>query len=419
MSQLKYKLPAVILGSLLAGSALAAPDLRATLRRVPGGAIITPGSSLRAPATAGFVAHTNVHLFQRDGRASPGNSAPDGTFETPASLACVYGLVTATAGCNPLNATAVVQGGSKVVVIVDAYDDPDARADLIVYSKQYGLPAITSSNFSVVYATGTRPAQDSTGGWELEESLDIEMAHALAPSAKVVLVEAASDGGNDLLTAEAAAVKIALKYGGGEISNSWGTGEFTDEDSYESSFTGKDIVFFASAGDAPGTEWPSVLSNVVAVGGTTLSRSGSGDYLGQSVWSQTGGGLSAGVSVPSYQSAISARVGTARGVPDTALVADPETGVWVYDTVPYSGTNEQWIIVGGTSVASPATAAIVNTTKHFEASSAAELALIYASLGNKADFTDITSGTCNNDAATLVGWDTCTGVGTPTGKKGK
>jgi subtilase family serine protease len=419
MSKLTYTLSGALLVSLLAGSALAAPDVKATIRRVPGGLIITPGSSLPAPAAAGVVAHTNVHLFQRDGHAGPGNSAPDGAFETPASLACVYGLVTVTAGCNPLSVSAVVQGGSKVVVIVDAYDDPNARSDLAVYSKEYGLPAISSSNFSVVYAAGTRPAQDSAGGWELEESLDIEMAHALAPSAKVVLVEAASDGSNDLLTAEAEAVKVALKYGGGEISNSWGAGEFTGEDSFESSFTGKDIVFFASTGDTPGTEWPSVLSNVVAVGGTTLSRDGSGNYLGQSVWSQTGGGLSSGVSIPSYQSAISARVGTARGVPDTSLVANPQTGVWVYDTVPYNGTTEEWIIVGGTSVASPATAAIVNTTKHFEASSAAELTLIYANLGNKADFTDVTSGTCNNDAATLVGWDTCTGVGTPLGKKGK
>jgi len=400
--------------SLLASSAFAAPS--ETFSDGPGGRIITPASSQKLP---GKFAHTNIHILVPPGEVSPGAKQPSGKYENPQSLACLYKLVKQTTGCNPSTLTAVTTGGSKVVVIVDAYDYPTAQNDLTAFAKQYGLPLITSKNFEVVYASGKKPPKDSSGGWELEESLDIEMAHALAPKAKVVLVEANSNSFDDLFAAETVAAGIAAKAGGGEVSNSWGGGEFSGEESYESTFTGTNVVFFASAGDSPGVEVPSTLSNVVGVGGTSVNRDSKGNYVDQTVWSETGGGLSEYVAIPSYQSVISKIVGTGRGVPDTSLVADPNTGVWIYDTTPYNGQVLNWLVIGGTSVASPATAAIVNNAKSFAADSVAELTTIYANLGNKKDFTDITSGTCNNGSKKLKGWDYCTGVGTSFGKEGK
>jgi hypothetical protein len=227
------------------------------------GIVVTPASSQEFPASDnGQHMHTNIRILFPNGVHAESTS-PSGNYETPASLACVYGLVTVTTGCIPSKVTTVVSAGSKLVIVVDAYDDPTATNDLTAYSKQYGLPAITSSNFQVVYASGTKPAQDSTGGWELEESLDIEMAHALAPNAKVILMEAASSNTTDLLAAETAAATLAVAAGGGEVSNSWGGGESSDENSYESTFTGANVVFLASTGDSPGTIFPSVLQNVV------------------------------------------------------------------------------------------------------------------------------------------------------------
>jgi subtilase family serine protease len=400
------------------GSAdLAVPDLRARVMTVPGGLVIIPGSSVSSGSRA---AHTNIRIFVPAGH-SRGSSAPYGKFETPASLACVYGVAAKTRGCNPETLTTVATSGSRMVAIVDAYDDPTATNDLGVYSKQFGLPAVTSSNFEVVYAAGKKPRQDPTGGWELEESLDIEMAHAMAPNAKIALVEAASDGGAALLAAERVAISLVQAAGGGEISNSWGSNEAPDEAHSEKAFEAEGVVIFASAGDSPGAFYPSVLPNVVSVGGTTIDRSPTGDYQLQSTWSTGGGGGSAYIATPGYQYAVTNIVGKMRGTPDIALVGNPASGVWLYDSTPYSGAAPQWVVVGGTSVASPAAAALVNSAGSFNFDTWAELSEIYDNLGNGKAFYDITQGSCVN-AATLnasVGYDLCTGVGAPIGLTGK
>jgi subtilase family serine protease len=407
--------------SFLSGTALAAPDLRAQVRVVPNGIVIIPGSSIEIPDDIGRKAHTNIRIFRPARQKSALNPAPYGDFGNPKSMACIYGLVPLVPGCNPETLTANATGGSKVVVLVDAFDFPTATNDLSVFSAQYGLPSITAKNFQIVYgnAAGTKPAQDPTGGWELEAALDIEMAHSMAPGAKVVLVEATTDSYPDLLIAEQIAAGIATKAGGGEVSNSWGGTEFATEQSFDASFAGTNVVFFASTGDTPGVEVPAALHGVVAVGGTSVLRDQNGNYLGQSVWSETGGGKSAYIPRPLYQAKVQAIVGKFRGIPDVALVADPDTGVWIYDSTAYNGTVLDWATVGGTSVASPATAAIVNNAGHFSPSSAKELTKIYANLGVAANFTDITTGTCNNGSTDLTGWDYCTGVGTPLGRVGK
>jgi subtilase family serine protease len=407
------------LAACLSARAEAAPDWLQRVQVTPLGTIVTPGASVEQPQARGHAAHANVHILHPAG--APRIAGPYGIWETPASLGCLYGLTKHVAGCNPQTLKTVATGGSRVIAIVDAYDDPNAMADLVTFSTQFGLPAVTAANFSVVYAAGVQPAADSTGGWELETALDIEMAHALAPNARIVLVEAASNGYADLLTAETVAAKIVAAAGGGEVSNSWSGGEFSFETAYNGFFTGQHVVFLAATGDQPGPSFPSVLASVVAVGGTQVYRDAKFNYQGQASWNETGGGRSAYVPIPHYQQAVAGTVGTMRGTPDVALVADPNSGVWVYDSYFYGSGPPGWTVLGGTSVATPAVAAILNNAGSFKLSSGYELSLMYAHLGKAAFFTDVTSGTCPNDASGVAtaGYDFCTGIGTPWGRYGK
>ncbi len=327
-------------------------------------------------------------------------------------------------GCNPTKATALATGGSKVIVIVDAFDYPTAQNDLSVYSTQYGLPAITSSNFQVAYATGTKPPQDSTGGWEFEESLDIETAHAMAPGAKIILMEAKSNGNNDLNTAVTAAVKLVEAAGGGQISMSWGGSETASEENNEKIYTGTNVVFLASTGDAPGTIEPSVLQNVIGVGGTNIVRDKNFNFESEVAWPNTGGGISKYVPIPSYQSSvkkIKKIVGKQRGVPDISMNGGPSSAVSIYDTTKYKGTVLNWAGAYGTSESSPLLAGVLNAAGVFSASTAAELKTVYSGYTSKANWRDIISGTCSNNGGSTAkkGYDLCSGVGVPKGYAGK
>jgi hypothetical protein len=260
----------------LLGTATPALAQEAFLRIDPGatrhvlseGTVTTPSSSLPLPQAG--TAHTNVHVFQPAG--APANSSPNarpevtpfpGLFiETPQSIACVYRFVAAVPGCNPDKVTATLKGGSRTIIIVDAFHAPNALSDLQTFSTQFGLPVPMMPNgpsFQVVYAdpsgaaTGTPPPYNP--GWEIEISLDIQWAHAMAPNANILLVEAASNLNAHL----AAAVVLAntLVMGGGELSMSWGSPEFSTETSVDPIFMSPGIVYFASTGDSP---------NVVAIG---------------------------------------------------------------------------------------------------------------------------------------------------------
>lgn len=398
--------------SVLLGSAAVAQSGRHK------GSVVIPSSSMERSQDAGQRVHTNIRLFipaeglRRPRPLTVGPPYAGYLYETPASVACVYHLASAVVGCNPNSVMTNAVGGSRAIAIVDAYDDPKAASDLARFSSQFGLPA---PNFQVVYAGGTQPPRDF--GWELEESLDIEWAHAVAPSAKIYLVEAASNSYSDLFVAVSTASSLVAAAGGGEVSMSWGSGEFYSETSYDAYFTRPGVVYFASAGDGPGTLYPSVSPNVVAAGGTTLRRNPStGAFLAEAAWVDTGGGASYYEARPGYQSAISTIVGTRRGVPDLSAVADPNTGVWVYD----SG-NGGWWIVGGTSAAAPILAGIVNLAGHFASSTSSELTTIYNNRGLVADFRDTTTGFCGPymGYSTALGWDFCTGVGSPLGLAGK
>jgi subtilase family serine protease len=406
------------------------------------GRAVVPQPSIQRLENIGLYARTHYLIYVPAGKADAegfGDSEvkPSGTpiagyyAETPASLACIYGQVTFTSGCNPatLANSQHAVGGSKAIAIVDAYDYPTALADLAAYSTQFGLPAPTSATFTRTWVSslpGPDPDCAIYGGWNCwssEEALDIEMAHAMAPSAHIYLVEALSNSFSDLFAAESKAIALVKAAGGGEVSNSWGGSEFSSETAYDSTFLGTNVVIFASTGDQEGTEYPSVSPNVVAVGGTTLSRRPNTlNAEAETAWEDGGGGLSPYESRPSYQNGISTLVGTHRGVPDVAAVANPRTGVWVYDSYQTGSTvASHWNIFGGTSVASPLWAGIANHAGHFSASSAAELSLIYTNAANPSYFRDITYGVCGyyDGWFGVKGWDPCTGNGGPLGTVAK
>ena len=331
-------------------------------------------------------------------------------IETPSSLQCVYGFTTANAPtCNPNQLTSVGATGSGVIAIVDAYDYPAAQSDLSTFSAQFSLPKPTSANFQVVYANGARPANGAGSGWDLEAALDIEYAHAMAPMAKIILVEARSNSLSDLLSAVQVAANLVAQAGGGQVSMSWGGGEFATEANYDSTFSGKNVVFYAAAGDGPGTIYPCVASTVVCVGGTSNMRDAKTfAFKGQLCWSSTGGGPSLYEPTPGFQSGSSLAT---RGVPDVGALADPNNGVWVYNTTYEKGA--YWWQVGGTSAATPITAGLDNAAGNFAASSAAYLQVLYTNMG--AERTDVSSGVCGkaNSFTAGPGWDFCTGFGVP------
>jgi kumamolisin len=418
---------------------------------LPNFEVVTPPSGIARPEDAGVRARTTIKLFMPAG--GPANITPPSprqgaapqelppfsglyTWNTPASLACVYRLVPVEdESCNPYVVTQNPTAGSRAIAIVDAFDAPNAATDLAAFSTQFGLPP---ADLHKIYASagscsagGTQPAYDP--GWEGEETLNIEWAHAMAPGARIYLVEAASDALVDLLTAVTVANQCLAANGGGEVSMSWGLDEFSGETALDGLFTQPGIVYFAGAGDGGSLLYPSASPNVVSVGGTSLVRNllpwrgNLGDFQGEAVWSWgiaagTGAGPSAYEPRPRYQDPIKAIVGSSRGAPDVAAVADPSTGVWIYK----SG----WYLVGGTSVSTPIWAGIVNAAGRFNSSTAAELTQIYSrqflSAGLPFGFSDIDSGACGMGAAGVFdtylatrGWDFCSGVGSPLGYFGK
>jgi kumamolisin len=378
--------------------------------QVRSGVGIIPYSSIEHPWDVGVNMHTNYIIYAPTGSVIP-LAQPAG--ETPASLGCVYDVVAnPISGCPIDGTTEVPTGGSGVIVIVDAYDYSSAAADLSTFSSTFGLPA---ANFTVEYASGRKPANGCSSGWNGEESLDIEWAHAMAPSAQIVLMEASSDSNSALYQAVTAANSYIVAHGGkGEVSMSWGGSESSGETSDDHYFTQSGVVYFASAGDSPGVIYPSASVDVVSAGGTQVNRNSSGDYTNQTAWSDGGGGASKYESRPSFQNAIESIVGSKRGTPDLSFDSSGGSPVAVYNSSCYGG----WLEVYGTSVASPSLAGIVNNAGHFETSSNAENTLIYSGLGDGSYFTDITSGSCGTHSAT-TGWDFCTGVGTPYSKSGK
>lgn len=215
--------------------------------------------------------HSNIKIaipaggYPKGVRPQIGTPSSGYLFETPASIACIYRLLPGASGCNPNVVTAVPQGGSRAIAVVDAFDYPTAEADLNVYIAQFGLPG---ANFRVIYGTGNpangcpaartgvAPPAAGTSGWDQEASLDVQMAHAMAPNATLFLVEANSPATADLMNAAAVATACVQAAGGGQVSMSWGSDEFSTEASYDSIFTSSYVTYFAAAGDYTGVSYP-------------------------------------------------------------------------------------------------------------------------------------------------------------------
>ncbi len=318
----------------------------------------------------------------------------------PSSLQSAYKLPSATAG-----------SGQRVYV-VDAFDDPNAESDLATYRSQYGLPACTTANgcFKKLNQNGaTSPLPSPDSGWAGEISLDLDMVSAVCPNCSITLIEA-NDNGNNLYTA----VKEATNLGGKFVSLSWGGPEDGSEASTDSTyFQATGVVYTASTGDSgysAGVIYPATSPRVVAVGGTSLTTSTNSRGWTESVWSGAGSGCSSDEAKPSWQSGISAC--SKRATADVSAVADPNTGVAVYQT--YGGSG--WAVYGGTSASAPiiaSTYALAGTP----ASGTNPASVPYAHTANLFDVTSGSNGSCSPTTLCKggAGWDGPTGLGTPNG----
>jgi len=294
--------------------------------------------------------------------------------------------------------TSLSAGAGTTIAIVDAYNDPTVQSDLQVFSSQYGIPC--NGCLTVVNQNGGTSLPRTNANWAVEISLDVQWAHAIAPGAQILLVEASSNSNSNLYAAEDYA-KQHSQY----VSNSWGGPESSGEKSFDSHFAQSGVSFFVSAGDAGlPAEYPSASPNVISVGGTTLNLNANGSVASETGWSSGGGGCSA------YEAATSAQAGFSqyaqagcngkRATPDVSLDADPATGVSVYDSTKYQG-QAGWWRVGGTSASSPMWAG-----RAADAAGVLNASTVY---GSTITFRDIVNG--NNGAPCLVGFDLCTGRG--------
>jgi subtilase family serine protease len=264
---------------------------------------------------------------------------------TPAQLTEAYGL-NAISFTSASGATVAGDGTGSTIALIEAYNDPTVASDLHTFDQAYNLP---DPPLDLVNLGGAQ----SNPAWSLEESLDVEWAHAIAPGATIVVVEASSQS----LPALQTAINIARNIPAvNVISMSLGF----PESSYHGSLPlttppgHAGITFVAASGDsglAGGSDWPAVSPDVLAVGGTTLYTGPSGQYFTEVAWSGSGGGESHFVAEPSYQRGV--QTSGARITPDVAFDGDPDTGVEVYQTSPYTGVGS-WQIVGGNSLGTPA-----------------------------------------------------------------
>jgi subtilase family serine protease len=315
---------------------------------------------------------------------------------TPCDLRSAYALPSTTSGAG------------QTVALVDAYNDPNAEADLGVYRAAYGIPACTTANgcFRKVNEHGTATAPPSNASWSEEIALDIDMVSAACPACKILLVEASSNSLTDLLTAENEAAAL----GATAISNSWDASEFSTEHNYDSYFN-HNIPITASTGDAGyGVGWPASSPFVTAVGGTSLVRAANARGWTESAWSGAGSGCSAYEAKPAWQTDATC---TRRTVADVSAIADPNTGVAVYDSYQTPG----WMVFGGTSVSSPLLASVYALAGNGAGIASAQFAYTHASAATLNDVTSGSNGSCGGTylCTSIAGYDGPTGLGTPIG----
>ena len=375
------------------------------------------------------------------GEAAPMATSTAVTTYTPAQIRAAYGQPALPASTTGLTSAQAAQlGAGQTIYIVNAKHNPNVAAELAAFNAKFGLPTCTNRTLAanaslplaaasasscelvVAYSTtagaltATAPAYDS--GWATEIALDVQWAHATAPLARLVLIEAPDAGVGSL----SKAVALANKMGTGVVSMSFGAAEGSWTSSYDSAFTATGMSYLAATGDnGAAVSWPSVSSRVVAVGGTTLSYS-SGSRS-ETTWTGTGGGTSAYVALPSYQSGTIGGYAK-RAVADVAFNADPNSGQYVA-TIAQGSTTTRWVSAGGTSLSTPQWAGLLAVANALRVASSKTLlgqphAALYQQIGAvpaqyAAVFKDVSTGsngTCSNCTA-KTGYDTQTGWGTP------
>jgi hypothetical protein len=300
-------------------------------------------------------------------------------------------------------------GSGMTVAIVDAQDDPNAESDLATYRSTFGLPACTTANgcFKKVNQSGAAsPLPSADSGWAGEIALDLDMVSSACPSCKIILVEASAATTADL----GAAVNTAAALGAMAISNSYGGTEDGSEASYDSEYYyHPGIAITASSGDSGyGASYPATGAHVIAVGGTSLSTATGARGWTETAWNSGGSGCSSDVAKPTWQTDASC---AKRMEVDIAAVADPNTGVAVYDT--YGGSG--WNVYGGTSAASPLVAGIIAATGLNGSKQMSDASWFYSHKGDLYDVTSGSNGTCSvaYECDAGVGYDGPTGWGTP------
>lgn len=383
----------------LAGSLGGTARPAAAAAHVPPGFVRTCGAVPKGEMRC-FALHRTTGVVRR---VAPGvNPAVAVSGYGPSDLASAYNIPTTL-------------GSGKTVAIVDAYDDPNAASDLSTYRSNFGLPACTTANgcFKKVNQSGaTSPLPAANSGWASEIMLDLEMVSAVCPNCHILLVEATSPTTANLGTA----VDTAVAQGAVAVSNSYGGSESSTETSYDASYyKHPGVAIVASSGDSGYTrEYPAASPWVTAVGGTALNRASNARGWTESVWSTSstegaGSGCSSYESKPSFQT----DTGCARRtIADVSAVADPATGVAVYDSYGSGG----WTVFGGTSVASPIIGAMYALAAS-PASTAYPNSYPYANPGSLYDVTTGATASCSPAYLCTgeVGYDGPTGLGTPNG----
>ncbi len=336
--------------------------------------------------------------------ATPAGGSGVGGSLAPADLRSAYRLPSTT------------NGAGQTVAIVDAFDDPAAEADLAAYRSQYGLSSCTTANgcFRKVNQTGGTSYPGFDAGWALEISLDVDMVSASCPNCHILLVETNDNSFANLTTG----VNEAAALGATEISNSYGAPEFGGETSFDAAYSHRGIPITVSTGDAGynnhqgganAPSYPASSPSVIAVGGTSLQAAANGRGWTETAWSGAGSGCSGFEPKPSWQHDSGC---TTRTTSDVSAVADPATPVSVYDSTSAGGP---WVLVGGTSAASPLVAGVEALSSDTVRSLGAK-----AYYQNPSALFDVTSGTNGTCSVTYLcsagaGYDGPTGLGTPNG----
>jgi hypothetical protein len=355
-------------------------------------------ATTRACATPSQARMMACFALRRTDLASPLSINPNATPSGlgPANLQNAYKL--STAG-----------GASATVAIVDAFDDPNAESDLATYRSQFGLPACTTANgcFRKVNQNGAAsPLPPSDAGWAGEISLDVDMVSAVCPNCHILLIEATSNSDANLYAAVDRAVTMGAKY----VSNSWGGPEYSGQTTDDTHFNHPGVAITVSSGDnGNGAEYPAASRFVTAVGGTSLRTASNARGWSETAWSGAGSGCSAFDAKPTWQTVTTNC--SRRAEADVSAVADPATGVAVYQTFGASG----WAVYGGTSASAPIIASVYALAGTPGAADY-PAAYPYAHAGNLFDVTSGNNGSCGAPQCTAgTGWDGPTGLGSPNG----